>query len=216
MSITKLPVNYMDGVVKGTRKYRMTHNQDSTVSFVDVSEFIRPELTLKADDFNDTNDVINQLIDIEEDNAEIIDGLEDDVDDIVSGDTDVPYVRNATTADHATSAGTATSATHANSATTATYATRANSATSAVSVPIVANEFILANRVALSFTNKQCILTDERITVNSVANIYFADATSKANAKTADLTLTPRNGSLLITAVSNPSPITASIKVKVN
>lgn len=215
MSITKLPVNYQDGVIDGTRKYVMAENQDHTFSFTDVSDFIREELLISAEEFNNVNETINELVDLAEENNARIDDLIDDIGDILAGEVSVPRATHAETAGTAPNASSATSADHATRAGTATYATSATSANSAVSVPIIASEFILYNNVQLTFINKQCVISDNRITVNSLANMYFADTTSKANAKNADLTIIPQAGRLLITAVKNPSPITVSIKVKV-
>ena len=215
MSITKLPVNYIDGVVDGTRKYEMVENQDHTYSFTDVSQFIRAELLVSADEINNVNETINDVIDLAEGNKDRIDDLVDEIGDILANEVDVPRAIHADTADTATNTPTATNADHATQAGTATYATSATSATSAVSVPVISSEFVLINNVQLSFTNNQCRIYDERITANSLVNMYFNNNTSKTNAKDADITLTPQTGSLLITAVKNPSAITVSIKVKV-
>lgn len=215
MSITKLPINYIDGVVDGTRKYIKIENQDNTVSFRDVSEFIREELLVSADEFNNVNETINELIDLSEENKDKIDDLIDGVGDILANEVDVPRARQALNADSALNATTADEADHATTAGTATNATSATSANTAISVSTVADEFILYNNTQLSFINNQCVISDERITADSLANMYFSDATSKTNAKNADLTLISRAGSLLITAVKNPSVITVSIKVKV-
>lgn len=44
----------------GKKRYRMINNDDGTVSFVDVSEYLEIGDTFKADDINATNNAINE------------------------------------------------------------------------------------------------------------------------------------------------------------
>ena len=56
-----LPTNYVDAVWSGQRKYQMTQNQDSTVSFTDVTEYSVPGTYFGASNINATNTQVNGL-----------------------------------------------------------------------------------------------------------------------------------------------------------
>lgn len=215
MSITKLRANYTDGIVRGKRKYTITVISGNTVTINDVSEFIKPELNVTASEFNNVNVTVNTLIDLAESNDTRIEDVSADVTDLLDGETEASNASTALTASHASNATRTTLADSANSAQRAINALSVASATTATTASSVANEFILLNKAPLIFVNKQCLMSDARITANSLANLYYSDSTSKANAKDADLTIIPQNGSILITAVKNPNTIRASIKVKV-
>lgn len=235
MSITKLPTNYIDGVLDGKRKYVMTTNQDNTVSFEDVSSYIRAELNVSADELNNINDTINDLIDLSEDNASRIEDVADDLDDIVSGDLQVGRVTTAdyadsvqtansattadtadyaTTADSATNVTNATNATNAVNATNASEAENASSADSATTVNSVDNDFVIS-RQTLNFQNNVCTLYDSRITANSIAVVYFTEETAEV-AKNADISVSVDTIRVVLTAKNTPTgSIVASIKIRV-
>ena len=56
-----LPTNYVDAVWSGQRKYQMTQNQDSTVSFEDVTDYSVEGSFFGANDMNQTNSQVNGL-----------------------------------------------------------------------------------------------------------------------------------------------------------
>lgn len=56
-----LPTNYVDAVWSGQRKYQMTQNQDSTVSFTDVTTYSVPGTYFGASNINATNTQVNGL-----------------------------------------------------------------------------------------------------------------------------------------------------------
>ena len=56
-----LPTNYVDAVWSGQRKYEMTQNQDSTVSFTDVTEYSVTGSYFGASNINATNTQVNGL-----------------------------------------------------------------------------------------------------------------------------------------------------------
>lgn len=139
----------------------------------------------------------------------------------------------ATNADSATSANTATRATTADSATTATTATTANKLKTARTINGVAfdgtqditvydntkistdQDFILRNQQSLTFTNKVCRINDSRITVNSLADVYFTSATIES-AKKANVTVDTFNGYMTLTVAQNPTmTLVATIQIRV-
>ena len=58
-----LSTNYVDAVWSGQRKYQMVQNQDSTVSFTDVTEYSVEGSYFGANDINNTNEQVNGLSD---------------------------------------------------------------------------------------------------------------------------------------------------------
>ena len=56
-----LPTNYVDAVWSGQRKYQMTQNQDSTVSFTDVTSYSVEGTYFGASNINATNSQVNGL-----------------------------------------------------------------------------------------------------------------------------------------------------------
>lgn len=127
--------------------------------------------------------------------------------DVTELEATVTNIINGTTA-----VGNATHATNADSATNATNAASANSATTAGSV---SNDFILRNKQALSFTNKVCTISDSRITADSLADVYFTNATMQAASK-ASITVETSAGAVTLTAAREPETIlVASIRIRV-
>lgn len=56
-----LPTNYVDAVWSGQRKYTMTQNQDSTVSFADATSYTVTGSYFGASNINATNAQVNGL-----------------------------------------------------------------------------------------------------------------------------------------------------------
>lgn len=192
--MTKLKADYQDTIVNGKRKYIRTVNQDSTVSFENASDYIRPEFEVNASILNAINRTVNDVITQEENTEDQDDENNTTLDNMVSGSqivgkantsTNATNASNADTADtadsveradYAESVTTATTATYANSVTSATRAdsaTTATRATSATTAQSANNDFILINKQDLSFTNRTCTIYDNRITANSIADIYY-------------------------------------------
>ena len=215
MSITKLPTDYVDEVVSGTRKYTMIENEDETVSFEDQSTYTTEGSGYGATDINATNGTVNQVIDIAEMNQGKISTLETTVANILNGTTTVPSATNATNATSATTADTATNATSATSADTATSATTAGTANTASTAQSVDNDFILCTNQNLTFTNGVCTLSDSRITANSLADVYFTNSCINEAQKSV-ITAETSTGVLTLTAGRTPSStLTATIRIRI-
>ncbi|MCI9465345.1 MAG: hypothetical protein HFI48_15980 [Lachnospiraceae bacterium] len=77
------------------------------------------------------------------------------------------------------------------------------------------NDFILINQQPLSFTNNTCIIPNNRITVNSLADVYFTSDTIET-AENADITVETFDGSVKLTAKNLPTgEIKATIRIRV-
>lgn len=67
MNIEKLPINFKDDIinedVNEKRKYRMIQNDDGTVSFDDVTEYIQIGDSFGEKEVVETNNTVNKLID---------------------------------------------------------------------------------------------------------------------------------------------------------
>lgn len=75
------------------------------------------------------------------------------------------------------------------------------------------NDFILCTNQTLSFVNKVCTISDERITANSIADVYFSRATLES-AKKAIITADTSSGLLTLTAGRTPSTLVATIRIR--
>lgn len=191
MAIAKLPTNYADEVVSGERKYRQINNQDGTVSFEDESTYTTQGSQYGATDLNLINATVNELIDLSEDNLDTLSSTNDKITRIVNGNT---VAARATRADTASSADTASNALSAGSAN---------------------NDFILVNKQALTFSNNVCRLLDDRITADSLADVYFTTSSLNA-AQKAVISVETGNGYVTLTAGRTPdSTLTASIRIRV-
>lgn len=79
----------------------------------------------------------------------------------------------------------------------------------------VENDLVLVNEQALIFTNKICSIQDERITANSLADVYFT-ADSINVAENAVISVETYNGEVELTAGREPEgTIRASIHIRV-
>lgn len=149
---------------------------------------------------------------------EAIEGLTQDISDIMDGTKTVASATeagHATTADSATTATSASSASYASTAGSATTAGSAMTAGSATTAGSANNDFILKNNQPLSFTNKVCEISDARITADSLADVYFTQACMQAALK-ASVSVETTAGKLTLTAERTPeSTLTASIRIRV-
>lgn len=60
--MNNLSTSYQDAVFSGSRKYTMTTNSDSTVSFTDSTSYTTEGTRFGASDINTTNSAINSII----------------------------------------------------------------------------------------------------------------------------------------------------------
>lgn len=96
-----------------------------------------------------------------------------------------------------------------------TIVARASNATNATNASNVTNDFILKDHETFTFTNNICTITDERITANSLADVYF-DSTTFATAERASISVETYDGYVQLTAGRTPSgTISGSIKIRV-
>lgn len=172
MAIEKLPVDYVQDVIDTTvtdkRRYKMITNTDGTMSLDDVTTYVLEGTEFGADDINQTNRTVNDVIDE-------IEGIEN---------------------------GTITVG-------------KASCADSAGSAESVSNDFILIKQSEIAFTDNVCILLDERITEDSLADVYFTADTMSA-AQKASIDVDTYDGYLTLTAGRTPEGVLkASIHVRV-
>ena len=147
MDIVKLPTSFKDDVidtsVSDKRRYNIIDNPDGTKSLEDVTTYLQIGSNFGAEQVNQTNGKINELID---------------------------------------------------------------------SIP---NNFLLLNQGVLIFSNKIASIQDERITANSLADVYFTSDTLLA-AEKAVIAVETYAGRVDLTAEREPDgEIKASIYIKV-
>ena len=241
MAITHLSTNFVDDIidtsVNAHRKYKMTavSGETDTYELEDKTTYTQQGTPYNASVVNNTNGTINQVIDLAEDNADDLAGFLDG---------SVPIARaghagTATTAGTASSASTATSAGSATSATSAGTAQTAGSATTAdhlttarkingvdfdgtaditvVDSTKVSNneDFILIDQENLTFINNICQINDNKITANSLADVYFTSTTVEV-ARNAGITVETYAGYIQLVASSTPaSTLVATIHIRV-
>lgn len=194
MSITRLPTNYADEVVT-ERKYKLTYETANEVLVEDVSEYSSEGSSYTAKDMKQTSSAVNEVIDLAESNNDKLTAIS-------GGRMVIPVATEATLADNATTA------TNANRAITATTATTADTAGSS------ADDFIVATKQHLIFVNKECTISDDRITEDSLAEVYFTPETVGI-ARKAVPSVETSNGSVTITVGRNPSAsLYATIRIR--
>lgn len=59
-----LKTDYKDAIFPGNRKYQMIQNEDSTVSFQDVTEYTQEGDSFGATDINMTNMLVNSSLQV--------------------------------------------------------------------------------------------------------------------------------------------------------
>ena len=76
-------------------------------------------------------------------------------------------------------------------------------------------DFILVNQQELTFTNNVATISDERITANSLADVYFTSDTIDI-AEDADISVETNTGNVVLTAATEPTgTIKATIRIRV-
>lgn len=220
MAITKLSTTFKDDIintaVNAHRKYRMTavSGETDTYSLEDTTSYIQVGDDYDADVVNNTNETVNDVIDVAEDNADTLAG-------ILDGTTAVPRAGTANTATTATTANSANTATTANRLTTARKINGVDfDGSSDITVydnTKVSNnaDFILIDQQSLSFVNNVCTISDNRITANSLADVYFTGLTESI-ANGAGIVVETVAGAVTLTASTTPTgTIVATIHVRV-
>ena len=223
MNIDKLPVDYVQDVidtsVTSKRKYILITNADGTTSLDDVTVYVLKGSDFGADDINTTNGTINDIIDAIEN---ILNGSE--------------TVKNAEHAEESETAKSSERAEHAETSETSKSSQNANTADKlktavyingvefdgSKNISVYDNtklsvdkDFVLANKQVLNFENNICTIQDERITADSLADVYFtSDCIDTATS--ASISVETYEGELKLTAEKEPEGIiNASIHIRV-
>lgn len=234
MAITPLPTNFVDAETE-QHEYKVTSVGNDEALFEDVSEYTTYGSPFGAHEINTQHEAVNDTIDLSESTASDITKLKNG--------TTIP--NEVTSADEVTSATTANSVSYATTATSADYAERVTSATTATKATTTpqltggakingvtfsgtqnitiednsrlakSKSFILATKQALTFTNKVCEISDNRITADSLAEVVFTNDCLD-NAMRALIGVESMSGKVRLTAGRTPSgTLTASIFIRV-
>ena len=234
MAITPLPTNFVDAETE-QYEYKVTSVGNDEALFEDVSEYTTYGSPFGAHEINTQHEAVNDTIDLSESTASDITKLKNG--------TTIP--ENVTSADEVTSATTATSVNYASTATSADYVERATSATTATratttpqltgggkingvtfngtqNITIEDNSrlaksksFVLTTKQTLTFTNKVCEVSDNRITADSLAEVIFTNDCLD-DAMRVLIGVETMSGKVRLTAGRTPSgTITATIFIRV-
>lgn len=208
MAIEKLPVNFKDDVIDTSfsdkRRYNLIANTDGTTSLEDVTTYTQIGSDFGAEQVNKTNATVNELID----KTSNINNTADAEKSVLYADT-AGTAASAETSNYAETAGSAENSQRAERATLAEESNHANVANSAK------NDFVLKNQEILTFSNNMCRIEDERITSDSLADVYFT-SDSEGAAKEAVITVETYSGEVILTAIRTPQDvIRASIRIRV-
>lgn len=193
MAIQKLPTNFVDDIIDATvtdkRKYRLENNSDGTISLEDVTTYVRLGTYYGMDKANSTNATVNQLID-----------ATSNIQNTADSEKRVAYAENAGNAEHAINAD---------------NSINAENAINAITANSTANDFILVNSSLLDFSGNTCVISDERITENSLADVYFTSDTI-IYAEDVGISVETYDGRVVIKSIIAPTEaIKASIKIRV-
>lgn len=234
MAITQLPTDFVDAETS-QHKYKVTDVGNDEALFEDVSTYTTYGSPFGAHEINAQHKAVNDAIDLSESTASDIAKLKNG--------TTIPS--SVTSADSVTSAETANSVGYATSATNADYAERVTSATTATRATTTpqltggakinnvtfngtqnitiedssrlakSKSFILATKQTLTFTNKVCEVSDNRITAKCLAEVVFTNDCLN-NAMKALIGVETISGKVRLTAGRTPDgTITASIFIRV-
>ena len=234
MAINHLPTDFVDAETE-QRKYEVTDVGNSEALFDDVSEYSVYGSPFGAHEINTQHKAVNDTIDLSESTASDITKLKNG--------TTIP--EEVTSADEVTSATTATSVDYATTATSADYAERVTSATTATRASATpqltggakingvafngtqnitiedssrlakSKSFILITKQTLTFTNKVCEISDNRITDKCLAEVVFTNSCLETAMK-ALIGVETMSGKVRLTASRTPDgTLTASIFIRV-
>lgn len=213
MAITQLPTDFVDAVTS-QHKYKVTDVGNDEALFEDVSTYTTYGSPFGAHEINAQHKAVNDAIDLSESTASDIAKLKNG--------TTIPS--SVTSADSVTSATTATTADEALSASAFSGSPEINGVefdgtadiTIADSTKLpTSKSFILASKQTLTFTNKVCTISDNRITADSLAEVNFtADCIDYA--RLAVISVETSNGAVTITAGRTPQgTLKATIFIRV-
>lgn len=226
MAITKLRTNFQDDIINteitDKRRYNLIQNADGTVSFEDVTTYDQVGSIYGAEEINTTNKTVNQLLD-----------ATSHVDNTSDSEKRVLYAEESGTSEYASESGHASTADNATNANTSEESLSSKKLTTARKINNVYFDgtkditieddsklplndyFVLTNEEELSFVNKVCTITDEKITEHSLADVYFTSDTI-LEAEKAVIGVESYNGFLQLTAGRTPEgTIKASITIRV-
>lgn len=199
MSIVHLPTDYVDGECE-FHKYKITDTGDSTAMVEDVTEYTTEGSYFGATEINNTNSTINAVIDLEEANTSSISR-------VVNGQI---VVDSSEDADEAQTADTINGA----SINGVPFDGSSNIQVSDATKVSKADSFILRSKQALSFANKVCIISDDRITEDSLAEVIFTPACLDDATKSV-ISVETSDGALTLTAGRTPaSTLIATIYIR--
>lgn len=206
--IEKLRTDFKDDIINteisDKRRYEMIDNPDGTISLEDMTTYYQIGSMYGAEQINKTNETINALID----KTSKIDNTPDE-------EKNVAYAEeagNAETADLAESTKKLQTARKINGV----EFDGTKDITIKDDTKISKNEdFVLKNQATLTFEDKVCTINDERITANSLADVYFTTDTI-TQAERAVVSVETYGGYLKLIAQNAPTgTIKASIKIRV-
>lgn len=204
MAITKLPVNFKDDVidtsVSDKRRYNLITNSDGTTSLEDVTTYEQIGSNFGAEQVNQTNGTVNSLIDSEEETKESLNALNTELGD------GTKKVKASETADKLS---TPRKINGVDFDGTKDIAIKDNTKLS------MDKDFILLNNSALTFISKVATIEDERITADSLADVYFTSDTIDI-AEEASISVETEAGKCVLTAIKQPDgTVKASIHIRV-
>lgn len=213
MAITQLPTDFVDAVT-AQHKYQVTDVGNNEALFDDVSVYSVYGSPFGAHEINTQHEAVNDTIDLSESTASDITKLKNG--------TTIP--NEVTSADTATSATTATNANEALTASSFSGSPTINGQTFDGTQDITISDntklptsksFILRSKQALTFTNKVCTISDNRITADSLAEVVFT-SNCIDNARNAVISVETSAGAVTITAGRTPQgTLTATIFIRV-
>ncbi len=163
MAIAKLPVNFQDDIIDTTindkRRYRLEENTDGTTSFEDATTYEKVGSYFGAEQINQTNGTINEVIDKIEN---VLDGTTAVGKSDSAKKLETPRKINGVSFDG-----------------TKDITVEDNTRLS------LEDDFILANQEVLDFSNGTCTISNQKITSDSLADVYFTNDTYSVAEKAA-------------------------------
>ena len=193
MVIEKLPVNFKDDVIDTSindkRRYNLITNSDGTTSLEDVTTYEQIGSYFGAEQVNQTNSAVNELIE----NSELLSN---------GGEK----VKVAEEADKLSSARKINGVDF--------DGTKDIMIEDDTKLPLD-KDFILLNNETLTFVSRVVMIEDEKITADSLADVYFTSDTIDI-AEEASISVETQTGRCVLTAIKEPEgTVKASIHIRV-
>ncbi len=193
MVIEKLPVNFKDDVIDTSindkRRYNLITNSDGTTSLEDVTTYEQIGSNFGAEQVNQTNSAVNELIE----NSELLSN---------GGEK----VKVAEEADKLSSARKINGVDF--------DGTKDIMIEDDTKLPLD-KDFILLNNETLTFVSRVVMIEDEKITADSLADVYFTSDTIDI-AEEASISVETQTGRCVLTAIKEPEgTVKASIHIRV-